>query len=101
MRTSSVVGTNNGSRPRYEIDEEQQFDCSSSGQLQLLAQIFGICDRTLRRKREEFTARTESFSDISEADLCEVIESIRFLTPNIGQSHLLGARRCRGFTIQR
>ena len=66
-----------------------------------IAQILGISDRTLRRKRQEFTARTENFSDISEADLCEVIESVRFLTPNIGQSRLLGALRCRGFRIQR
>lgn len=102
MRTSSVVGTNNGGRPRYEIDEEQvMFLRSKHFTWKKIAQIFGICDRTLRRKRQEFTARTENFSDISEADLCEVIESIRFLTPNIGQSRLLGALRCRGFTIQR
>ena len=103
--TSIVVRTtrNNGGRPRYdEIDEKQvMFLRSKHFTWRKIAQIFGICDRTLRRKRQEFTARTENFSDISEADLCEVIESIRFLTPNIGQSHLLGALRCRGFRIQR
>jgi hypothetical protein len=102
MRTSSVVGTNNGGSPRYEIDEEQvMFLRSKHFTWKKIAQIFGICDLTLRRKRQEFTARTENFSDISEVDLCEVIESIRFLTPNIGQSRLLGALRCRAFTIQR
>jgi hypothetical protein len=103
-RTSSVVGTtrNNGGRPRYEIDEEQvMFLRSKFFSWRKIAQILGISDRTLRRKRQEFTARTENFSDISEADLCEVIESVRFLTPNIGQSRLLGALRCRGFRIQR
>ena len=102
--TSIVVRTtrNNGGRPRYEIDEEQvMFLRSKHVTRRKIAQIFGVCDRTLRRKRQEFTARTENFSDISEADLCEVIESIRFLTPNIGQSRLLGALRCRGFRIQR
>jgi hypothetical protein len=64
MRTSSVVGT------RYEIDEEQvMFLRSKHFTWKKIAQIFGICDRTLRRKRQEFTARMENFSDISEADL--------------------------------
>ena len=104
MRTSAVVATtrNNGGRPKYEIDEDQvMFLRSKHFTWKKIAQMFGICDRTLRRKREEFSARTENFSDISEVDLCEVIESIRVLTPNIGQSRLLGALRCRGFRIQR
>ena len=73
--TSIVVRTTryNGGRPRYEIDEEQvMFLRSKHFTWRKVAQIFGICDRTLRRKRQEFTARTENFSDISEADLCEV-----------------------------
>jgi hypothetical protein len=102
MRTSSVVGTtrNNGGRPRYEIDEEQ-FLWSKFFPWRKIAQILCISDRTLRRKRQEFAARTENFSDISEADLCDVVESIRCLTPNIGQSRLLGALMCRGYRIQR
>lgn len=102
--TSTVVGTsrNNGGRPKYEIDEEQvMFLRSKHFTWKKIAQIFGICDRTLRRKRQEFAARAENFGDISETDLCEVIESIRFLTPNIGQSRLIGALRSRGFKIQR
>ncbi|XP_028417759.1 uncharacterized protein LOC114542313 [Dendronephthya gigantea] len=105
--TSNVLVTttgtrNNPGRPRYEIDEDQVlFLRSKHFKWRKIAQILNISDRTLRRKRQEFSARTENFSDISEADLCEVIESIRSLTPNIGQSRLLGALRCKGFKIQR
>jgi hypothetical protein len=104
MRTLSVVGTtrNNGGHPRYEIDEEQvMFLRSKFFSWRKIAQILCISDCTLRRKRQEFAARTENFSDISEADLCDMVESIRCLTPNIGQSRLLGALRCRGYRIQR
>ena len=94
LHMSSVAGTtrNNGGRPRYEIDEEQViFLRSKHFTWTKIAQILGVCDHTLRRKRQEFSGRTENFTDISEADLCEVIESIRFLTTNIGHLGLLDA----------
>ena len=58
MRTSSVVGTNNGGRHRYEIDEEQvMFLRSKHFTWKKIAQIFGICDRTLRRKRQPYSTK--------------------------------------------
>lgn len=92
----------NGGRPRYEIDEDQvTFLRSKHFSWSKIAKMLGISDRTLRRKRKEFNTRQENFTCISEEELCEVVQSVRNLTPNIGQSRMLGALRSRGLHIQR
>lgn len=92
----------NGGRPRYEIDEDQvTFLRSKHFSWSKIAKMLGISDRTLRRKRKEFNTRQENFTRISEEELCEVVQSVRNLTPNIGQSRMLGALRSRGLHIQR
>lgn len=89
-------------RPRYDINEEQVlFLRSKHFTWTKIAQILRVSDRTLRRKRQNFTVLEQNFSNISDADLCKIVESIRLLTPNIGQTRLLGALRCRGLRIQR
>ena len=53
--------------------------------LALLNDILGISERTLRRRREEFGFETDGFTEISANNLTAVVQSVKSLTPNIGQ----------------
>lgn len=67
-----------------------------------IAQLLGISERTLRRRREEFGLTVDSgFTEISEEHLTIVIQAVRSVTPNIGQSRMIGALRSRGLHVQR
>ncbi|XP_028413842.1 uncharacterized protein LOC114536687 isoform X2 [Dendronephthya gigantea] len=69
-----------------------------------IAQILGISESTLRRKRDELQLSTDiedNFSELSDNQLKEIATEIRRVTPNIGQRRLQGAFRARGFKVQR
>ena len=55
----------------------------------------------MRRRREGFGLETDGFTEISESKLTAVVQSVKSLTPNIGQSRMLGALRSRGLHVQR
>lgn len=67
----------------------------------MLNDILGISERTRRRRREEFGLQTDGFTEISENKLTAVVQSVKSLTPNIGQSCMLDALRSKGQHVQR
>ena len=67
-----------------------------------IAKLLGILKRTLRKRQEEFGLRVDSgFTEISEEHLTIVIQAVRSVTPNIGQSRMIGALRSRSLHVQR
>lgn len=89
-------------RPRFEIMRDQlEFLRSKHFRWASIAKLLGISERTLRRRRQEFGLETDGFTEISENNLTAVVQSVKSLTPNIGQSRMLGALRSRGLHVQR
>ena len=90
-------------RPRLEVMKEQlEFLRNKHFRWVSIAKLLGISERTLRRRREEFGLRVDSrFTEISEEHLTIVIQAVRSVTPNIGQSRMIGALRSRGLHVQR
>ena len=61
-----------------------------------ITSILGASERTLRRGKEELNVDDEEhFINMSDHELFEVITEVRELTPNIGQSRMMGALRSR------
>jgi len=88
--------------PRFEIMKDQlEFLRSKHFRRASIAKLLGISERTLRRRREELGLETDGFTEISENNLTAVVQSVKSLTPNIGQSRMLGALRSRGLHVQR
>ena len=90
-------------RPRLEV-MKQQLECLRNKHFRWvsIAKLLGISERTLRRQRDEFGLRVDSgFTDISEEHLIIGIQAVRSVTPNIGQSRMIGALRSRSFHVQR
>lgn len=65
-----------------------------------IAELLGISEQTPRRRREESELKTDGFTEISENNLTAVIQSVKSVTLDIGQSRILGALRSRGLCVQ-
>jgi len=65
-----------------------------------IAKLLGISEQTPRRRREESELKTDGFTEISENNLTAVIQSVKSVTLDIGQSRILGALRSRGLRVQ-
>ena len=88
--------------PRSEIMKDQlEFLRSKHFRWARISKLLGISERTLRRRREEFGLETDGFTEISESNLTAVVQSVKSVTPNSGQSRMLGALRSRGLHVQR
>eukprot|EP00794_Sanderia_malayensis_P011505 gene11505-12700_t len=93
--------TGNGGRPLLIVQEEQmEFLRSMHFPWVKIAQLLGISESTLRRRREA-SGIVSNWSSISDDALEDLVSEIRRTTPNIGQIRLCGALRARGFHIQR
>ena len=55
-----------------------------------IEKLLGISERTLRRRRKGIGLETDGFTEISEDNLTVVVQSVKSLTPSIGQSRMLG-----------
>ena len=89
-------------RPRFQVMKDQlEFLRSKHFSWARIANLLGISERTLRRRRDEVGVETEGFTEISEENLTTVVQSVKSVTPNIGQSRMLGALRSRGLHVQR
>lgn len=88
-------------RPRFCITREQLTDLRETGMTwKSIAKCLNVSERTLYRRVEEFNIRQE-FSDISTAQLDEVLNGILSVTPNAGETYIRGSLRSRGIHVQR
>ena len=69
-----------------------------------IAQMLGVSERTIRRRREELgmnVGQTDAYSDIPDDDLDILVSRILHFSPNSGERMLLGAIRSHGVKVQR
>lgn len=67
-----------------------------------IARNLGISERTIRRRRNSFAMpNNESFSNVHDNDLDEIVREVLHITPRIGYRLMQGALRNRGITVQR
>ena len=93
--------THGPGRPKYHITKNQlEFLRSKHFSWVNIAKLLHVSTRTLRRRKNELDINDE-FSNISEDELTQAMEDIRKVTPNIGQSRMVGALRARGIHVQR
>jgi len=92
-------------RPRLHISEDvlEVLRNRAGFRWAAIARNFRVSERTLRRRRHEFgfTSLAESFTDIDNNSLDEIVREILHLTPRIGFRLVQGALRQRGITVQR
>ena len=96
-------------RPRKLLEKEEianLFEMHNSWHT--VAQLLGISEKTLRRRRHEYGMSIASsvgprstFTKISDEDLCTVISDALRILPNAGESYIIGACRSRNLHVQR
>uniref|UniRef100_A0A7M5XK96 Integrase catalytic domain-containing protein n=1 Tax=Clytia hemisphaerica TaxID=252671 RepID=A0A7M5XK96_9CNID len=101
--TCPKVYTGNPGQQKYEISKEQiEYLRDLHFSWTKIAELLGISPKTLSRRRNELRIQNHrDFTDINYENLRAEMESIRELTPNIGQTRMLGALRARGINVQR
>ena len=90
-----------GGRPRYQIGMETLCSLKECGfSWAGIARLYGVSESTIRRRRDEFGIAS-SYSDICDDGLDNEIKDILQLTPNAGESLVIGSLRGRGVLVQR
>ena len=90
-------------RPKLEINADQliflRSYCFNWTQIQ---RLLGVSRSTLLRRRGELgiLGTEDSFSDLNDNDLREIMQDIMDTNPNIGQRRMIGALRGRGIRVQ-
>ena len=93
--------TNRPGQPKYDNTKNQlEFWQSKHLSWVSIAKLLHVSARTLRRRKIELGIN-DSFSVISEEELTRVMEEVIKVTPNIGQTRMVGALRARRINIQR
>ena len=89
-------------RPRLDVDKE---DILSLRRLNYswtkIARVLGISRPTLYRRLHEYGIDTETFTDISEPELNDVVEQVKAEHPNIGEVMLYGHLLHMGIKVPR
>lgn len=91
-------------RPRYLVSKEHLICLKELGfSWSKVAVMLGISRSTLDRRRKELDIpiELETFSDINDNELDDVVQEILRDTPNSGEVMVTGALVGRGFRIQR
>ena len=92
----------NSGRPRMVVNEDQVLGLRSLGiQWQRIGSLLGISTKTLRRKRYGFESGMSSFSDLTEAELDDLVRDLVIANSNMGEGMLQGLLLSRGYKIQR
>jgi hypothetical protein len=90
-----------GGRPKYVVTKEQIETLRDTGMnWKSVAQVLGISERTLYRRREEFNL-VDKFSDITDTDLKNTITSILRQTPFVGETYVRGGLVSRKIFVPR
>ena len=96
-------------RPRFHIPQEVLTNMHEiHGVWKTVARETGVSYRTVLRRRHQYSlpvAQTighrNTFSDISDQLLCEVVREVLQLVPSAGEMYIIGALRSRGINVQR
>ena len=84
-------------RPQYAIEKSQlEFLRGKHFTWVQIARLLNVSTRTLRRIRDELGIIDEPFTDISDEELRLAMEMVRNVTPNVGQTRMMGAQRGQG-----
>ena len=103
--TSVTVNRNGVGRPTLDVSQQfleiLHFQVGFSWSQ--IARNLGISESTLRRRRRSFQIPNsqQSFSNISDNALDQIVREILHVTPRIGYRLVQGALRQRGLHIQR
>ena len=90
-----------GGRPKYVVTKEQIETLRDTGMnWKSVAQVLGISERTLFRRREEFNME-DTFSNISDTDLKNTIYCILQQTPYVGETYVRGGLVARKIFVPR
>ena len=65
-----------------------------------IAEFLGVSERTLQRRRIDFNI-SPTFCEISDNDLDAQVREILHLTPNSGESYVMGGLKGRHISVQR
>eukprot|EP00794_Sanderia_malayensis_P002281 gene2281-2625_t len=88
-------------RPKYVIQYEQISSLRGTGMTwKNIAKCLNISSKTLYRHRRELRI-SDSFTHIDSTNLLAIIQEILTLTPNAGESYVMGSLRGRGVIIPR
>ena len=66
-----------------------------------IARLLNVSTRTFRRRKDELGIIDEPFDEITDEQLRHEMEIIIGVTPNIGQTRIIGSLRSRGIRVQR
>ena len=90
-----------GGRPKYVVSKEQIETLRETGMnWKSIAETLGINERTLYNYRQELNI-SQTFSEITDAELKSVIESILQQTPYAGETYIRGGLVARQIFVQR
>ena len=102
--TAATLPASGRGRPRYLVRKEQLIFLKELGfSWARVALMLGISRSTLDRRRKELDIPVdlETFSDISDNELDDVVQQILRDTPNSGEVMVIGALVGRGIRVQR
>ena len=103
--TSVTINRNGVGRPTLDVSQEllETLHFQVGFSWSQIARYLGISESTLRRRRRSFQipSSQQSFSNISDNALHQIVREILHVTPRIGYRLVQGALRQRGLHIQR
>ena len=89
-------------RPRLQINQEQLiFLAESNFRVKDIATLFSCSSRTIERRLHDLHIRLRDFSDISDAELDEIVGRIVTLHPRSGEKTVSGQLQSQGHKVQR
>jgi len=100
---SKVINQKDGrvGRPNKLINEEQVASLRSLGMnWKKIANILGICEDTLRKKRQSFS-NDMSYSDLTDPELDRIIQELLISNPCLGERMVQGHLLAKGHKVQR
>jgi len=100
-RKCAPVSDSTGGRPAYDISKEQIETLREIGMnWKGIASCLGVSERTLYRRRMEF-GLSDSYTEITDEDLDDVIKNTLELTPYSGEVYVRGSIKGKGIDVQR
>lgn len=96
-------------RPRKQVSKEDiEALFGTHRSWKTVANIIGVSQKTLQRRRQECgvtvsspTGSRQTYTEISQEDLCKVIREVLQVLPNAGETYVIGACSSRGIFVQR
>ena len=89
-------------RPSLIVEENKlRFFVDSGFKVADIAALFGVSKRTIERRMRSYQLTTRNYSDISDADLDEIVRGMTLAFPRCGEKMTDGRLRCQGVLVQR